>query len=83
MLLTMHTYSTNFSISVFTNSNSRSNIDLTCETAHCMSEIDFTEQEVYTALINLNPTKGTGIDGIGPQVLKNCVQVPYISRFAM
>ena len=42
-----------------------------------MSEIDFNEQEIYTVLINLNPMKAIGIDGIGPQVLKNYAGTLY------
>ena len=34
--------------------------------------INFTEQEVFDALINLNPNKASGIDNIAPVVLKNC-----------
>ena len=31
-----------------------------------------TEEEVLTALSNLDPSKATGIDGIGPRLLRNC-----------
>ena len=34
--------------------------------------INFTKQEVFDALINLNPNKASGIDNIAPVILKNC-----------
>jgi len=37
--------------------------------------INFTEDEVYSALSSLDSTKATGIDGISPAVLKNCASV--------
>ena len=39
------------------------------------SEIDiliFNEEEIYFALIQLDPNKGTGIDTISPRILKHC-----------
>ena len=56
----------------FNNSNNSLNIDATSEATQCITGIDFTEQEVFIALVNLNPTKATGIYGITPHVLKNC-----------
>ena len=41
--------------------------------------INFTEQEVFDALINLNPNKASGIDNIAPVVLKNCAHALTIS----
>ena len=40
--------------------------------ADSLSSLVFTEAEVYNALIHLDPTKATGIDGIGPKILKYC-----------
>jgi len=42
-----------------------------------LSEITIDEEDVYTALSNLDPTKATGCDGIGPKILKNCVDYLY------
>jgi len=40
-----------------------------------IDSISFTEEEVYNALLLLDSTKATGIDGISPAVLKNCAIV--------
>lgn len=37
-----------------------------------ISSLTFTEDEVYYALCQLDPNKATGIDNIGPKVLKYC-----------
>ena len=37
-----------------------------------IDEIHFSEQEVYSVLSSLDPSKATGPDGIGPRVLKFC-----------
>ncbi len=37
-----------------------------------ISIIHITEEEVFTALSLLNPQKASGIDGIGPKLLKSC-----------
>ena len=66
----------NFFHSIFNNSNSL-NINTTSETTQCITRINFTEQAVFTVLVNLNPTKATGIDGIGHHVLKNCATALY------
>ena len=41
--------------------------------------INFTEQEVFDALINLNPNKASRIDNIAPVVLKNCAHALAIA----
>ena len=33
---------------------------------------DISEVDVYNALINSDPNKALGIDGIGPKVFKHC-----------
>jgi len=38
-----------------------------------IDSVSITEEEVYNTLISLDSTKVTGIDGISPAVLKNCV----------
>ena len=40
--------------------------------ADSLSLLVFTEAEVYNALIYVDPNKATGIDGIGPKILKYC-----------
>ena len=40
-----------------------------------IDSINITEDEVHTALLSLDSSKATGIDGISPAVLKNCVIV--------
>ena len=37
-----------------------------------LTELNFTHYDVYDILASLDVTKATGIDGIGPQILKNC-----------
>ena len=37
--------------------------------------VNITEDEVYTALLSLDSSKATSIDGISPAVLKNCAIV--------
>ena len=37
-----------------------------------LAEISITIDEVYNALINLDPSKAIGYDGIGPRILKTC-----------
>ena len=43
-----------------------------------LSGIHFTQEDVYTALTNLNPNKGVGVDEIGPKILKQCASVLFI-----
>ena len=40
-------------------------------TNHIIS-MDISEDEVFGALITLDPNKATGIDGIGPKVFNKC-----------
>ena len=40
--------------------------------ADSFSSLVFSEAEVYNALVSLDPNKATGIDGIGPKILKYC-----------
>ena len=37
-----------------------------------LTEVDFTNYDVYNILTNLDASKAVGIDGIGPRVLKKC-----------
>ena len=37
----------------------------------------FNEEEVYAALVQLDPNKATGIDKISPKVLKHCASSLY------
>ena len=37
-----------------------------------LTELNFTQYDVYDILAGLDVTKTTGIDGIGPRILKNC-----------
>ena len=39
---------------------------------HQLSQLSFSESEVWKALANLDPTKAAGLDGIGPKLLKEC-----------
>jgi len=42
-----------------------------------MGDIHVTEEEVYEALSALDPTKSSGIDGIGSKLLKHCALAIY------
>ena len=42
-----------------------------------MGDIHVTEEEVYEALSALDPTKSSGIDGIGSKLLKHCALALY------
>ena len=60
--------------SVFT-STSCKNTDHIKDSSICadsFSSLVFSEAEVYNALVSLDPNKATGIDGIGPKILKYC-----------
>ena len=63
-----------FFYSVFTqNFIDPNNIDnLTSDVPTPLTELDFTQYKVYSILASLDVTKATGIDGIGPRILKNC-----------
>ena len=43
-----------------------------CENLNFLNEIQITDQDIFTALSNLNPCKASGIDSIGPKLLKAC-----------
>ena len=45
---------------------------LPCTQQRTLDIINITDMEVYTALSNLDPTKASGIDGIGSKVLRCC-----------
>jgi len=42
-----------------------------------MGDIHETEEEVYKALSALDPTKSSGIDGLGSKLLKHCALALY------
>ena len=44
-----------------------------------VAEISISENDVYNVLDNLDPTKATGHDRIGPRILRNCAD--YINLF--
>ena len=47
--------------------------------AAAITNIDILDTDVYTALASLDPSKSSGIDEIGPNILKHGVQALYIS----
>ncbi len=66
--------------SVYTTSEKESNASQLLSSSPCanlFNDIQVTEQEVLTALCNLNPDKASGLDSIGPKILKNCCQGLY------
>ena len=46
-----------------------------------LQSFDISELDVYNALINLDPSKALGIDGIGPKVLKYSLVQPLCHLF--
>jgi len=42
-----------------------------------VSDISISEDDVYSALVSLDPTKSMGIDGISPKLLKHCALALY------
>ena len=51
---------------------------------HCsLSEVVIDEEDVLTALLNLDPTKATGCDGIGPKILTSSLYKPLHRLFTM
>ena len=42
-----------------------------------LSDISFSDLDVYSALTTLNPSKAMGIDGIGPRILNHCALALY------
>ena len=43
-----------------------------------ITNIDISDTEVYEALVALDPSKSSGIDGIGPNILKHGAQALYV-----
>ena len=41
----------------------------------CTCSIDISVEEVFDALITLNPNKASGLDNIGPSILKNSASI--------
>lgn len=59
--------------SVFTESNCvLPPIEVLTTPANSLSDIAITEEEVYTALVSLDPTKAMGLDEISPRILRSC-----------
>ena len=50
--------------------------DILTPTITC-SDIDITEEEVFHALISLDPSKSAGYDQISPKLLKHCAPALY------
>ena len=44
-------------------------------THDCISSIDISIEEVLDALTNLDPSKASGLDNIGPSILKNSASI--------
>ena len=44
-------------------------------THDCISSIDISIKEVFDALANLDPSKASGLDNIGPNILKNSASI--------
>ncbi len=65
--------------SVYTTSETEANASQppSSSGANQLNDIEITEQEVLTALFNLNPDKASGLDSIGPKILKSCCQGLY------
>jgi len=60
-----------------TKSTPSTNESLDSDVRHHLVSIDLAEEDTYNALISLDLHKATGIDGIGPQLLKNCAPLLY------
>ena len=55
-------------------------IDLMCEVSYCITEIHFTQQEVYIVLVDLNPMKATGVDALKySKIVQNLYICPLLS----
>ena len=64
--------------SVFTKSSYiLSHVDLLPSPQSTLSDISISEDDVYSALVSLDPTKSMGIDGISPKLLKHCALALY------
>ena len=42
-----------------------------------LSEIIFSEEDIFNTLISLDPVKAIGVDGIGPKILRSCAEYLY------
>ena len=59
--------------SVYTNSSSTlPDMNTINSDVKPLQPFDISEVDVYNALVNFDPNKALGIDGIGPKVLKHC-----------
>ena len=61
--------------SVFSDTSVQSNVENNLEPINSFSSILFTVEEVYQALLSLDPTKAPGIDLISPKILQSCVPI--------
>ena len=52
-------------------------LDTLSTPASTICDFTITSSEVFEALTSLDPTKATGIDGIGPRLLKECAHTLY------
>ena len=72
-----------FFFSVFTNeSSSTIDLDSIPVLSQSLSNISFSDGDVYEALVNLKPNKAMGIDNIGPNTLKSC-HLYYTNRYTI
>ena len=64
--------------SVFTKSSYiLPHVDMLPSPRSTLSDISISEDDVYSALISLDPTKSMGNDGISPKLLKHCALALY------
>ena len=61
--------------SVFSDSSDLSNVDNHLEPTDHIDFISITIEEVYDALVSLDPTKAPGIDLISPKILQTCAPI--------
>ena len=47
-------------------------VDMLPSPQSTLSDISISEDDIYSALVSLDPTKSMGIDGISPKLLKHC-----------
>ena len=59
------------------NESSTINLDSIPLLSQTLLSINFSESDVHNALTSLQSNKATGIDGIGPNILKVCVPLLY------
>ena len=58
--------------SVFNHSSGSVNADELSDISNSLDNIIVSETEVFQALINLDPSKASGLDDIGPKILVSC-----------